>query len=211
MKYFRLIAAIALGLAVSACGTVDTATRNVSLEEPNLAPAQVSFDVQYVRVSVPETLKVSEANRFLPGGDIVWREDAPGNRHAQVKTIVEAGILQGIREMEAAGIPVILDIEVTRFHALTEKARYTVGGVHAIQFNMQLRNVETGQPYGEPQFVKADFKALGGKAAIHAESKGMTQKYRITQQLAWVIQKQLTDPEGYQAANLGIIGALNQI
>lgn len=76
---------------------------------------------------------------------------------------------------------------------------------------MLLRNPETGTAYGESQFVKADFKALGGQAAIKAEQQGITQKYRITNHLASVIQRQLTSPEGYQAANLGLMGALNQL
>ncbi|WP_306154334.1 DUF6778 family protein [Roseovarius sp. MMSF_3281] len=211
MKTFRLIAALMLGLGVSACGSVETATRNAPLEAPELAPSPVSFNVQAVRVSVPKSLKVSEANRYYPGGDIVWREDPVGDRHAQVKAIVEAGINKGVAAMEPGAVPVVMDIEVTRFHALTEKARYTIGGVHAIQFKMQLRNPDTGQAYGEPHFVKADFKAFGGAAAIEAERDGVTQKYRITNHLAKVIHTQLTSPEGYKAANNGIIGAINQL
>lgn len=63
----------------------------------------------------------------------------------------------------------------------------------------------------EPHFVKADFKALGGQEAIAAEARGVTQKYRITKQLAKVIQIELTSPEGYQAANLDFLGAINQL
>lgn len=108
-------------------------------------------------------------------------------------------------------MPVLLSIEVSRFHALTEKARYTVGGVHALQFTMTLRNPETGEAYGEPKFVKADFKALGGQAAVRAEREGITQKVRITNHLAGVIQQELTDPTGYHAGNLGLLGAINQL
>ncbi|MRU16890.1 hypothetical protein FDP25_15720 [Roseovarius sp. A21] len=211
MKHIRMIAAMMLGLAVSACGSVETATRNAPLDAPELAPSPVSFNVQAVRVSVPETLKVSEANRYYPGGDIVWREDPVGDRHAQVKAIVQAGITKGVNAMEPGTVPVIMDVEVTRFHALTEKARYTIGGVHAIQFKMQLRNPETGQAYGKPHFVKADFKAFGGTRAIEAEREGITQKYRITEHLAKVIETELTSPEGYKAAHNGIIGAINQL
>jgi hypothetical protein len=211
MKNIRIIAALMLGFAVSACGSVETATRNAPLETPEMTPSPVSFDVQAVRVSVPKSLKVSEANRYYPGGDIVWREDPMGDRHAQVKSIVQEGITRGIGAMEPGTVPVVMDIEVTRFHALTEKARYTIGGVHAVQFKMQLRNPETGQSYGEPKFVKADFKAFGGARAINAERNGVTQKSRITNQLAKVIKAELTSSEGYQTANTGIIGAINQL
>lgn len=211
MKIYRVIAAMILGVTVSGCASVDTATRNAPLEAAVQAPVATSFDVQQVRVVVPETLKVSEANRYYPGGDIVWREDPMGDRHAQVKAIFETAMAQGLENVTPGRVPAVMDIQVTRFHALTEKARYTTGGVHSLQFYMILRNPETGVAYGEPQFVKADFKALGGQAAIRAEANGVTQKYRITQQLAKVIEQQLTTSEGYQAANLGFMGVLNQL
>lgn len=211
MKYQGMIAAVLMGLSVSACTAVETATRNAPLETPAVKPAPVSFDIRSVRISVPETLRVSEANRYYPGGDIVWREDPPGDRHAQVKAIFENAMQRGISGMGAGKAPVVLEIEVTRFHALTEKARYTVGGVHALQFHMMLRDARTGEIYGEPKFIKADFKALGGNAAIRAEREGITQKVRITRHLANVIRTELTDPNGYVAQNNGFFGALNQL
>lgn len=213
--YRRAITALALALAASGCANVETATRNAPLENTEAAAQEqidvTRFAVQQVNVAVPRDLEVSEANRYYPDGDIVWREDPVGDRHTQVQAIVAAGLQEGVRNMTPGDIPVALDVEVTRFHALTEKARYSVGGVHSIQFKMQLRDPQTGSIYGTPQFVKADFKALGGRKALEAESRGVTQKYRITKHLAKVIQQQLTSVEGYKAANLGVIGALNQL
>ncbi|WP_297774127.1 DUF6778 family protein [uncultured Roseovarius sp.] len=211
MSYIRMIAAVLLGFGLSACASVDTATRNAPMEGPEMRPAPISLDVQQVRISVPESLKVSEANRYYPGGDIVWREDPPGDRHAQVKAIFEQAFSKAVERAEPGLVPVVLDVEVTRFHALSEKARYTIGGVHAIQFKLQLRNPETGEAYGEPKFVKADFNALGGQAAVAAEQRGVTQKVRITEHLANVMRIELGDPGGYHAQSLGLIGALNQI
>ncbi len=224
----HLIAALVATTALSACATapLETATRATPLELSSQADAatrpaatrpaaMASLKVTSVRVSVPRSLKVSEANRFYPGGDIVWREDPPGDRYAQVQKIVEDAMLKGVHGIEPQppedARPVVLDIEVTRFHALSEKARYTVGGVHALQFTMQLRDAETGQPLGEPKFVKADFPALGGDAAVRAELVGLTQKKRITDHLAYVIRQELTSPEGYHVANLGLLGLLNQL
>ncbi len=217
MTKFAMIAALTGALALSACAQapLETASRNapapLETRDDGIAAAQASFDVRSVRVTVPRSLKVSEANRFYPGGDIVWREDPPGDRHEQVRKIVEAAMLKGVRAVEPGRVPVVLDVEVTRFHALTEKARYTTGGVHALQFKMLLRDAETGAPLGEPKFVKADFKGLGGRAAVRAEQAGLTQKVRITDHLANVIRQELTSPEGYHAANLGLMGALNQL
>jgi len=205
------------GLALSGCATapLETASRNAPSPMKPKAAAQATapeaFHVSSVRVSVPRELRVSEANRFYPGGDIVWREDPPGDRHEQVRKIVETAMVEGVSGLDQSGTPVMLDIKVTRFHALTEKARYTVGGVHALQFEILLRDAQTGAPLGEPRFVKADFKALGGRAAVNAENAGLTQKVRITRHLANVIRQQLTDPEGYHAADLGLLGAINQL
>ena len=211
MLYFRLIGALMLGFGLSACATGDTATRNAQLESPAMQAAPLSLDVQAIRVSVPKSLKVSERNRYYPGGDIVWREDPLGDRHAQVKAIFEAGLSKGVAHMDHGTVPVMLDVMVTRFHALSEKARYTIGGVHAVQFKFVLRNPETGEAYGEPKFVKADFKAYGGQMAINAESKGLTQKVRITHQLSEVIRQELEEPDGYHAEANGLLGALNQL
>lgn len=212
----KLIAGLIAGLALSACASapVET-TRNVpataTANQLASAPVPTSFNIQSVLVDVPRTLVASEKNRFYPGGDIVWREDPLGDRHAQVQKIVQDAMLQGVRQLTPGTVPAELHIEVTRFHALTEKARYTVGGVHSIQFMMSLRNPETGQLYGEPKFVKADFDALGGQAAVRAEQAGRTQKVRITNHLIGVIQAEMTQPGGYVAGNLGFMGALNQL
>lgn len=211
MIVFRLAASLALALGLSACASVDTTTRNAHIGSMIDHAVPVSLDIQDVRVTVPKSLKVSEANRYLPGGDIVWREDPPGDRHAQVKAIVETALQTGVSQMPEGGIPAILDVTVTRFHALSEKARYTVGGVHAVQFEYVLRNPATGEAYGAPKFVKADFNALGGQAAISAEQRGITQKVRISGHLANVIRTELERPDGYHAEALGLIGALNQI
>lgn len=223
MKTTATIAALAASLALSACASapLERTSRNApapmqgatadEASQPGRLIAPEAMHIASVRVSVPRELKVSEANRFYPGGDIVWREDPKGDRHEQVRRIVEAGIVGGVRGLGDSGRPAVLDIEVTRFHALTEKARRTTGGVHAIQFVMQMRDAGTGAPLSEPKFVKADFKALGGREATRAEAQGLTQKVRITRHLAQVIRTELTDPEGYHAANLGLIGALNQL
>lgn len=211
MYLVRLIAALMLGLGLSACASVETATRGAPLEAPGLQPAAVPLDVREVRVSVPRSLKVSEANRYLPGGDIVWRGDPPGDRHAQVAAILDEGLGRGVSGMPVGAVPVVLDVELTRFHALSEKARYTIGGVHAIQFTYTLRDPATGAALTEPTFVKADFRALGGQKAIAAERQGITQKVRITGHLAHVIREELGSEQGYRAQALGLVGALNQL
>lgn len=202
----RAIAALVLGLAVSGCASVETATRNAPLDVTSMKAPAVRVDVREIRVSVPETLRVSEANAYLPAGDIVWRGDPPGDRYQQVKAIFEDALARGTAMMGPGSVPVVLEVEVTRFHALTEKARYTVGGMHGLQFKMQLRDAETGQLYGQPELIKANLRGFGGQAALEAERIGQTQKVRITDHLANVIQQELSGPDGYVAANLRFAG-----
>lgn len=208
MKVIRIIAALVLTAGLSACASGEIASRNVQIASTPVEAAATSFDVRDVNVTVPRTLKVSEANLYLPAGDIVWREDPKGDRHAQVQAIVDAAMRQGTAGMQGR-MPVRVDVEITRFHALTEKARYTVGGVHAIQFNLTLADPETGVPLTRPRHVKANLKAFGGKKALDAEAQGLTQKVRITQHLAGVIQQELANPAAFEPAAQPLFVAAN--
>ena len=211
MTITRTIAIIAAATSLSACASVETATRNAPLQTPQTQTATASLNVQAVQVSVPPSLTVSEANRYYPGGDIVWREEPLGDRHAQVKAIFEDGLNMGLAALPQGPVPVVLEVEVTRFHALSEKARYTVGGVHAVQFEYRLVDPETGAALTEPRAIKADFKAFGGSRAINAERNGITQRVRITNRIAEVMQKELSQPGTFHAAHTGLIGAINQL
>lgn len=168
------------------------------------------INVEKINVRVPTSLRVSEANRYYPNGDIVWREDPMGNRHAQVAKIVHDAMTQGV-ESFTGPVPVILDIEVVRFHALSEKARYTVGGVHNIAFYMVLRDATTGEPLSEPRRIESNLEAFGGQQAIAAESRGLTQKVRISGHLSEVIRQQMSEPDGYKDASFGFFQLINKI
>ncbi|WP_050930020.1 DUF6778 family protein [Aestuariivita boseongensis] len=226
MNYVRIIALLAVGLGLSACAAVDTVTRNAPFETQTVsqaqrvsvpaadvtapvAQAQAPVRIQNVLVNVPRSLKVSEANRYLPAGDIVWRGDPIGDRHAQVQAIFETAMLRGAQTIQGER-PVDLLINVKRFHALTEKARYTTGGVHNIVFDLALADPVTGDIVAPWREIRADLDAFGGQQAILAEARGETQKVRITAFLAEVLRQELTVPGGYKTANLGLIQVLNQ-
>ncbi len=200
MSIMRVFAAMVLGLGVSACATVDTASRNAPYDvvPGAMAAPAPSYSLANFDVSVPRTLRVSEANMYYPGGDIVWREDGYGNRYEQVKAIfdeslrIAGGPLEGVR-------PVEVKIEVTRFHALSEKTRYSVGGVHSLEFIMTIVDAQTGAVLSGPKPISASLVAYGGQKALAAEARGLTQKYRITQHLAFVVREELTKAEGFVA------------
>ncbi len=229
MRIIRVIALLALGLSVSACANTDGTTRNgttplssspapqtiaakiqqqAAAGKVRLAPGQVPVRVRKVTVTVPRTLKVSEDNTYLPHADIVWRGDPYGDRYVQVQKIVAAGIAKGVRSLNGP-IPVDLQIEVKRFHALTEKARYMVGGVHNIEFILAIRDPRTGALLVPARMVIADLRAYGGREAIKADARGETQKVRIIAFLAGVIQDELTKVDGFRNPELGLVQAMN--
>ncbi|MBL9048952.1 MAG: hypothetical protein JNK19_02440, partial [Tabrizicola sp.] len=111
-------------------------------------PADVarSWRLAEVRVTVPRSLTVSEAKTLLPSADIVWREDPMGDRYDQVGKIVQNAVLRGAQGLKG-GRPVIIDITVTRFHALTFEAELSNNnwGVHNIKFVAQVLDAATGE------------------------------------------------------------------
>ena len=206
MTRARLTAVMmALGLGLSACASVDTATRNIPLEQipTEMAAPAPSFQLVGYDVSVPTTLKVSESNSYYPGGDIVWRGDAFGDRYEQVGAIFENAVEIGARPLEGA-LPVVVEIEVKRFHALTEKTRYSVGGIHSIEFVMTIRDPLTGAVVRGPREIKADLVGYGGSKALQAEARGLTQKYRITQHLAKVVRDEMSLATGWVQPQGGV-------
>lgn len=240
MKSAKIFLLLSLGLIVSACASVDVPTRNKAFEQlptdavatpqgyrtaqpdtdaisvddvnriPSIVAGQSLVSVGAVMVRVPRSLKVSEANRYLPAGDIVWREDPIGDRHAQVQKIFADAMANGVAKLDG---PVEVDVEilVRRFHALTEKARYTTGGLHSITFDLAIKGPKTGALLVPVRTVRADLDAFGGQQALRAEARGLTQKVRISTHLAEVIRQELSNPDGYKNASLGFYQLLNNI
>lgn len=176
-------------LALAACG-------NTSFDRDldGVDPPQVrDYDVVGLTIVVPRTLEVSEENAYYPGADIVWRGDPPGDRYEQVEAIFEAGMGRGAQFVDGDR-DVQVSIEVRRFHSITEKARYTIGGVHSIRFILTVFDARTGQVIEGPRWVSADLDAFGRGRALQADREGQTQKVRVTAHLARVIQRELGDP-----------------
>jgi|TARA_B100000446_G_C10533732_1_gene334652 hypothetical protein len=204
MKLFRVFSALCAAALVSGCMTVDggsTASRNAFTVEPPLGAELVEADgtlypaepynVVQINTTVPETLSVSEANSFKPRADIVWREDPLGNRYEQVRVIMQNAVELGAAGFDA-GRDVVVDIQLTKFHALTEKTRYTIGGTHDIHFFLTVRDAKTGERLDEPRLIEMEFRALGGAAALEAMSRGQTQKVRITDHVKARVAEELT-------------------
>jgi hypothetical protein len=149
------------------------------------------YDVQAVNFVAPAELTVSEANTFHPNTDIVWRGDERGDRRVQIKAIFDTAAAQATSVMQF-GPKAVVDIQLVKFHAITEKTRYTVGGIHNIEFIMQVRDAETGAILQVPRKIIADCKAAGGARADAEEAAGRTQKVVVTERLVQVIRRELS-------------------
>ena len=194
-----LLKTVAFGViaaALTACSSVDTVTRNAPLEAPRIggvAQADVvrDYSVDAIRFAAPADMRVSEANSYYPIADIVWRGDPLGNRLEQVSAIFQTSIL-GAGENLSGAVPVIVDVELVRFHSLTERTRYSVGGVHSIKFDLTVRDAATGEALEPTRRIDGDFAALGGYAALAADNQGQGQKVRITAHLTQLFTQELT-------------------
>lgn len=176
-----------VGRAIDDTGPMLGASRAVELGTPVAA----AYRVQRVNVIVPKTLEVSEENVFLPRADIVWHGDPIGDRHAQVKSVIDEAARRGVRGM-TSGASVVVDIEILRFHALTPKTRYTVGGNFATRFLLTVKDARTGQVIDGPRLVVADCPASGGQKALDEERRGITERVVIVDHVSGVIARELS-------------------
>jgi hypothetical protein len=183
-----VIALVCGAMSVSGCVSTTVSTRNVIVDDipraAATAEARQDWSLASLVVNVPRSLTVSEdAHLLKPRADIVWRGDPPGDRYVQIEGILR-GALEGQLAQMGGSVPVEVQIDVTRFHAQTERVRYTVGGQHEIEFFVTVRHAETGAILSGPRHVDLTFRAYGGQAAIEAEARGETQRVRITQRVA---------------------------
>jgi len=209
MKVIRTIGIMGLSLSLAACGGTDLATRNATPDGPTFGFAAIAnsvadaagqsgpivmtsqYDVTGIEIDVPRSLKVSEANLFFPIADIVWRGEPRGDRYAQVHAIFTDAFGMGT-EMMRSGPKVIVSAKVERFHALTEKTRYTIGGVYNMVYYLTVRSAETGEIIDGPRKVLTDVLASGGSAAIAEEQVGRTQRVVVVEGLRNAIRKELS-------------------
>ncbi|AKS46436.1 hypothetical protein SAMN05444287_1552 [Octadecabacter temperatus] len=192
----KTVAFGAVAAALTACSNVDTVTRNAPLEAPRIAAVEQTqivrdYSLEAIRFAAPSDMRVSEANSYYPIADVVWRGDPLGNRLEQISAIFQTSI-QAAGENLTGATPVIVDVELARFHSLTERTRYSVGGVHSIKFDLTVRDAATGEILEATRRIDGDLAALGGYAALAADNEGQGQKVRITAHLTQLFTRELT-------------------
>lgn len=176
---------------------------------PEREPAP-EWNVRAIGITVPETLTVSEADAYYPLADIVWRGEPLGERHMQVARIFEEAGQRASSGMKQ-GEPVKMEVEVTRFHSLTEKTRARIDGVHSLHFIYTLRDFKSGEIIDGPWKLNADIKATGGAQALRDDVEGRTMKVVITEHLAQVLRSQLErQPERADESLIGKVVPWNR-
>jgi hypothetical protein len=204
LRFSAIFAAISVMGSLSGCVMSDPPSRGQSPQSLLIETEQTpSYDVKAVHVSVPRSLIVSEADSYKPFADIVWHGDPEGDRYTQVKTIVDAAMARATQDM-SQGRPVVLDVSVTKFHALTHKTRATIGGKHNLFYILTMRDAATGEVLHNAK-VNATVPGAGGATARAEEAMGRTQKVVITEALIASLQKEL-GPKS--AAPLGMVAQL---
>ncbi|SPH17743.1 hypothetical protein DEA8626_01270 [Defluviimonas aquaemixtae] len=183
VKVLTRLGILSAALALAACADFRT-----SYSAPVPAEQSAGWRLAGVSVTVPETLSVSEARTLLPNADIVWREDPPGDRRAQVATILTDATRQGAAGLKG-GTPVRLELTVSRFHALTFEAeqRLQRAGVHDIEFVLRAVDARTGRVLAGPDMIEASLPALSGIKMLEARARGASQKSHITAHVRRVI------------------------
>lgn len=204
----RIALVVTMALGLGACTMQDAgqepATRAAPLDAPVTAapakPAPVEmisitpdWRISQINVTVPKNLRVSEANTYYPSADIVWRGDTLGDRYKQIEAIFTTAAQQSARALKGKDA-VILDIELIRFHSVTERTRYSIGGVHDMNFYVTVRDARNGTILVDKRRVDTELNAYGGLAAIAAEQAGRGQKVRILEHLTSVIYKEMQAP-----------------
>lgn len=184
LRILSLLCALLVGLA--ACGT--TAPR---LDSTDAGQVSRSYDLQQFNFSVRADLTVSENDGYYPLADIVWRGDPIGPRKAQIAAIFETAADRNVAVLDG-DVPVAVDVQLLRFHGVTDRTRYSVGGVYNIVFQMTVRDARTGTVIEPARRIVANLDAPGGNRAVELEQSGQTQKVRVTDFLTQVLQRELT-------------------
>ena len=202
MKMMKFAGLAALALSVAACSDTGMATRNAPLDTLGMGvegPQVVtrSYDVKGLQFGTAKKMRVSEGNGYYPFADVVWRGDPMGDRVQQIATIFDTALTRGSADL-AGSVPVNVEIELARFHGVTERTRFSAGGVYNMVFMLTVRHAQTGAIIEPPRKIAANLSAPGGSAAVIAEQKGQTEKVRVTDYLTIVLRDELSGQ--YQTA-----------
>lgn len=149
-----------------------------------------SYRLSQFSFSAPSNLIVSEREGYYPTADIVWRGDPLGPRVTQIERMFDTAAWRNT-DVLTGSVPIILEVELVRFHGVTNRTRYSVGGVYNIIFNMTVRDARNGAVIEPKRRVVGNLSAPGGEQAVRLEEDGQTEKVRVTDYLTGLLRAQL--------------------
>jgi len=184
VKKLLTLCVVLIGLA--ACSGGQTSVRSTA---PDGVTRSYSLaDLSFVASS---DLTVSESEGYYPFADVVWRGDRLGPRIPQIGAMFETAFARNQSVLRGTQ-PVVVNIQLIRFHGVTDRTRFSVGGVYNIVFDMTVRDARTGAVIEPTRRVAANLDAPGGGAASRLEQEGQTQKVRVTDFLTSVLRAELS-------------------
>ena len=197
MLNHRLIAGV-LGLVVlvaAACAPrISSTDFTAGASGASADAASWRFAGAEVVVDPDMPVHTDEGIRYPSENRLVWWGDPPGDRKAQVETLMEDAVQAGALDALSGGRDVKVKLFIQQFHAMTPRARATniQLGVHEIKFDISVVDAATGEVLASEQGVNSDLRAFSGSEAVLAEQAGQGQKIRIQTRVAQVVRAWLT-------------------
>ncbi|MEM8539097.1 MAG: DUF6778 family protein [Pseudomonadota bacterium] len=174
----------ALWIALAGCGVP---LGQSSDPRPEVAR---SYDLRAFNFTAREGLIISEREGYYPTADIVWRGDPLGPRVDQIGEMFRTAADRN-RAVVIGRTPIAVDVTLIRFHGVTNRTRYSIGGIYNVIFDMTIRNAVTGEVLEPTRRVVGNLDAPGGERAVRLEESGQTQKVRVTDFLTGLLRAQL--------------------
>ncbi|MEM6664569.1 MAG: DUF6778 family protein [Pseudomonadota bacterium] len=173
MTMFARIAAVACLAVLAACGggAVETGT---SANGWGLQDVKVRFGGDIGR-----TDKGTEY-----GSAFVWDGYSGGNRKKQVVGLFKSAMSDVAQTTLNGSTPVVMNIEVTYFHALTDESRLWCCGQHKIYANLAVTDAGSNAVLASEDGVYLGRIALGGIPGLIAVAAGRDQDTRIREGIA---------------------------
>ncbi|MEO0931506.1 MAG: DUF6778 family protein [Pseudomonadota bacterium] len=141
--------------------------------------------------AAPSDLTVSENEGYYPWADVVWRGDPRGARVPQIAAMFDTAAARSKTALNG-DVPVAVRVTLVRFHGVTDRTRYSVGGNYNIVFDMTVSDARSGTVIEPTRRITANLDAPGGTRAVALEQSGQTQKVRVTDFLTSVLLAELS-------------------
>ena len=179
------------GLLFAVCGLVACSGQTAFFGSQSAPNVTRSYQLAAFTFYAPEDISVSESQAYYPVADVVWRGDPTGPRVSQIAAMFETAANRNQASLKG-NVPIAVDVALVRFHGVTNRTRYSFGGVYNIAFDLTVLDARTGTMLEPTRRVVANLDAPGGDRAVELEESGQTQKVRVTDFLTSVLRAQLS-------------------